>query len=287
MIHTEVAQGGTEEHRGQLAGQKTLQVEFVAGTLHQFQCLAQFFRVVRADGLVQLRIVQPFHFAHVLHGVALASLVENGGVGEQVIDALEALAHTDGPGHRGALDLEHVLDFIQHFNAVADIPVQLVDEGQDRRVPQATHFHQLDGPLLHALGGINHHQRRIHGGEGAIGIFGEVGVAGGIQQVDRGPLVGKLHHRGGHGNAPLLLHLHPVGGGVFAGLLALNGTGTLDQVSVQQQLFGNGGFTGVRVRNDREGAALGHLVLQAHGVPTLTGYLRGASIAALRIRISG
>src|SRR3546814_9270627 len=34
--------------------------------------------------------------------------------------------------------------------------------------------------------------------------------------VDHGAAIGKLHHRGGHGDAPLLLHLHPVRSGMAA-----------------------------------------------------------------------
>ena len=38
-------------------------------------------------------------------------------------------------------------------------------------------------------------------------------------------------------------------------LLAFHRTGYLNRLPKQQQLLGNGGFTGIRVRNNREGAA--------------------------------
>ncbi len=68
---------------------------------------------------------------------------------------------------------------------------------------------------------------------------------------------------------------------MLTGLFAFHGTCALDQVSVQQQLFGNGGFTGVRVRNNREGAALGHLVLQAHGASDSDRGFRGREYNSL------
>ncbi len=37
-------------------------------------------------------------------------------------------------------------------------------------------------------------------------------------------------------------------------------TGGLNRLSEQQHFFGNGGFTGIRVRNDGKSAAFGHLL---------------------------
>ena len=37
----------------------------------------------------------------------------------QMINALEALAHADRPGHRRALDFQDALDFVQQFDRLA------------------------------------------------------------------------------------------------------------------------------------------------------------------------
>ena len=79
----------------------------------------------------------------------------------------------------------------------------------------------------------------------------------GVEQVDQAVGIGELHHRGGDGDAALLLHLHPVGGGVTVGFTRLHRARDLDGLAHQQQLFGDGGLTGVRVGNDGEGTALG------------------------------
>ena len=47
---------------------------------------------------------------------------------------------------------------------------------------------------------------------------------------------------------------------VLAGATALNGTGGLDGLSEQQHLLGDGGFTGIRVRDNGKSAAFGHLL---------------------------
>ena len=67
----------------------------------------------------------------------------------------------------------------------------------------------------------------------------------------------------------LLLEPHPVGGGMARRLAALDGAGHGDGAAKQQQLLGQGGLAGIRVRDDREGPSptdfgieLGHVVVQ-------------------------
>ena len=163
------------------------------------------------------------------------------------------------------------LDFLKEhlvhqLNRVPALPIQLVDEGHDGRGAHAAHLHQLDGALLDALRPVDHHQRGVHRGQRAVGVLGEVFVARGVEQVDDALLVGELHHRGGDRNPALLLHLHPVRGGVAGRFAPLHRAGKLDGTAEQQELFGQRGFTRIRVRNDRKSAPFGGLFGNAgHG----------------------
>jgi hypothetical protein len=94
----------------------------------------------------------------------------------EMVNTLQFPAHANRPGHRRAADLQHVLNFIQQFNRLTAIPIQLVDEGENRGIAQPADFHQLDGALLDAPGAVNHHQRRIHRSQGAVGVFGKIFV---------------------------------------------------------------------------------------------------------------
>ena len=67
-------------------------------------------------------------------------------------------------------------------------------------------------------------------------------------------LIMELQHRRGDADAALLFNIHPVGHRVFGALFAFDRTGGLDRAPVQQQFFSQGGFTGVRVRDDRKRA---------------------------------
>ena len=112
-----------------------------------------------------------------------------GGVGvdavlEQVVDAAQLAAHADRPGHRGRCGSAARSRSRPELDRRAAVAVELVDEGHDRRVAQAAHLHELDGALLHALGAVDDHERGVHRGQGAVGVLGEVLVAGGVEQID-------------------------------------------------------------------------------------------------------
>ena len=80
-----------------------------------------------------------------------------------------------------------------------------------------------------------------------------------VEQVDDAVAVGKLHDGRRHGNSTLLLELHPVRGGMAAGLAALHGTGELNGTTKQQQLLRQRRLAGVGMRDDGEGPPAGYL----------------------------
>ena len=229
-------------------------IETLGRAVHQLEAVAQLAGLL-GQQLVELRVVEALHHVAGLDAAAVRGAEEVHAVFEQVVHAAKALAAADRPGHRRAADVEHALDLVEQFQRFAPLAVELVDEGHDRRVAQPAHLHQLDGAIFNALGAVDHHQRRVHGGQRAIGVLGEVLVARRVEQVDDAVLVRELHDRRGHGDAALFLDLHPVGGCVARGLAPLDRAGELDRAAVQQQLFGERGLAGVGVRDDGESAA--------------------------------
>ena len=86
-------------------------------------------------------------------------------------------------------------------------------------------------------------------------------MAGGIQNVDAEAVVLELHHGAGDGNAALLFDLHPVGGGGL-GPLALDLAGLGNGAAVEQELFRQGRFTGVGMRDNGECPPPGNFFFQ-------------------------
>jgi hypothetical protein len=76
-----------------------------------------------------------------------------------------------------------------------------------------------------------------------------------IEQIHDVVLVRKLHHRGGHRDAALLLEAHPIGRRMPGRLAALHGAGHLNRATEQQQFLGQCRLAGVRVRDDRKGTS--------------------------------
>ena len=172
-----------------------------------------------------------------------------------VVHALELLAAADGPVHRVGVDAQLFLQLLAQLKGVPGLPVHLVDEGEDGDVPHGAHLEELPGLGLHALGGVNDHDGGVGRHQGAVGVLGEVLVAGCVQNVDAEPLVLELHDGGRDRDAALLFDLHPVGGGGTGVFLALDLTGLGDGSAVEEELFRQGGLTGVRVRNDSKGSS--------------------------------
>ena len=176
--------------------------------------------------------------------------------------AAKAVAAADRPIHRPAGEPQFLLDLIDQLEGLPAGPVHLVDEGEDRDPPHPADLEQFAGLGFQALRGVLEHHRVVGRGEGAVGVLGEVLVAGGVEQVDRAAAVVELQHGGGDRDAALLLQLHPVGGDLALLPLGLHGARLLDRAPVEQQFLGERGLAGVGVGNDREVAAAGHRLRQ-------------------------
>ena len=280
FAHTEVAQRGTEENRRELAREIVFLVECMARATHQLNLRLQLIEQI-AEQCRRLRAVDALDPHIVRDAAALPLMVDMNGIGVEIVEALEAFAAADRPVDRRGLDAQHGLDLVEQFDRLADFAVQLVDEAENRRIAQATHLHQLDGAILHALGRVDDHQHRIDRGQGAIGIFRKILVTGRVEQVHHPVAVRELHHRGSDRDAALLLHRHPVGGRVTAALARLDRARELDRVAEQQQFFGDRGLARIRVRDDREGAAPGNFLFQCLGIHQSR---RRPRLAAMRMR---
>ena len=260
-MHTEVVDAGTEEHRRLFAGQKCCQIKRRARALNQFHIIAQMCHFVRKQ-LIQSRVVQALDQLGLRTYFFFARRKAQHAIIQQVIHAAEALAHADRPRDGRTVDLQYRLDFFQQFDGLAHLAIHFVHESDNGRIAQAAYVQQLDGLHLHALGRVDHHHGRIHRRQYAIGILGKIFVARRIQQIDGMAGVVELHHRTGHRNAALFFHFHPIGSGMTRALARLHRARHLNRAAEQQQLFRERGLARIRVGDDGESAAFGHIAQQ-------------------------
>ena len=80
-------------------------------------------------------------------------------------------------------------------------------------------------------------------------------MAWGIKKSENLTAVLELHDGSGDRNTTLLLHLHPVRGGMTRGFAALYRACKLNRAAEEKQLLGEGGFTSVGMRDDRKSPA--------------------------------
>ena len=254
LLHAEVVDAGAEEHRRLPAREELGEVERRARAAQELDVVAQRARISPGNSSSRRGLARPSIELALVAAALLARREAHEPVVAQVEHAAERLAHADRPRDRRAVDRQHRLDLLEQRQRLAHLAVHLVDERDDRRGAQAAHLEQLDRLLFDALGGVDHHHRRVDGGEHAVGVLGEVLVARRVEQVDRVAGVLELHHGARHRDAALLLDLHPVRRRVARALARLHGAGHLDRAAVQQQLLGQRRLARVRVRDDRERA---------------------------------
>ena len=228
--------------------------------------------VFLADELVHGRIAQlGFDLGDLFGGVGVAVALKGNDVTSLTIEhAAEVAAAADRPVHGIRIDAQDILDLFHELKRIASLVVELVHKGEDGNVAQRTDLKELFGLGLDALGTVDDHDRSVGGHKGTVGILREVLVAGGIEDIDAGAVIGELQHRGGNGDTALLLDVHPVRDGMLGRALALDRASSLDAAGIEQQFLGKRGLTGVRVADNRECAARRDFIRQAcHADPFL------------------
>ena len=111
-----------------------------------------------------------------------------------VEDAAEAGAGAERPVDGECADAEHAFEFIQQGERIARGAVHLVHEGEDRHAAPAADLEELAGLGLDALAGVDDHDHGIHRRQHAVGVLGEILVAGGVEEIDAVAVVIELQN---------------------------------------------------------------------------------------------
>lgn len=280
FLDAEVQRRGAEQDGGGLAGVEAFDVEGEVGLDDQASLV---------DGI---RPVVALAFGRFFGGEVLGEGDARAGVVPlearepvvaQVPDAAEVSGDTHGPGQGHGLQPGSLRDLVHEGQCVQARAVPFVDDSDDGEVALFADLEQLHGLRLKALGRVHEHHGAVDGGEHAVGVLGEVGVAGGVQQVDHGVPVGELQGGRADGDAAVLLHLHPVRDRLLAVGLAAGSAGGADHLGVQGEGLGERGLAGVRVGDDSERPAAGGLLMDlVHSGGALHFLGHGATFTAIR-----
>ena len=250
--HADVGQRRAEHHRRRDAGLEGLDVEVGADLAEQLELLGGALPVhaLLGGGRVGVEAL----LGGLRGAVGGAGEPAHGAVGA-LDEAVEVPGDPDRPGDRHGAQPDPLLDLVDQLQRLAARAVPLVDEGQDRHAAGAADVEELEGLRLETAGGVEEHHRGVDGGEHAVGVLGEVAVAGGVEQVDDVVAVGELEHRRGHRDAALALHVHPVGRDALAPALPVDRARRGDHLGVQRERLGERGLARVGVGDHGEGPA--------------------------------
>ena len=185
-LDAEIVDGAAKKNRRGFVGKHGGIVPVVAGVFEHFQFLYRLMERGVIEAAANEFIVQA---ADLDGGAVLAAdgaLEQVHLAGLTVEDALEISAAADGPVDGERADTEHALEFIEKGERIFHGAVALVHEGEDGHATAAADLEKLAGLRLDALGGINHHDDRVHGGEDAVGVLGKIVMAGGVEEIEGG-----------------------------------------------------------------------------------------------------
>jgi len=111
----------------------------------------------------------------------------------------EAGAGAEGPINGKGADASTLFEFVHQSQRIARGAVHLVHESEDRDAAAAADLEELASLGFDALAGVDDHDDGIHCGEDAVGILGEILVAGGVQEIDAVAGVIELEDRRANG----------------------------------------------------------------------------------------
>ena len=141
---------------------------------------------------------------------------------------------------------EQVIDFVEHFVGAGVLTVDLVQHHDDGKV-QAKGLAEHEAGLGEgAFGSVHEQDNAVHHGEGAFHFTAEVGVAGGVEDVDAHilPLHGAVLGR--DGDAAFTFQLHAVHDAVVHFLVGA------EHAALLEKGVDEGGLTVVNVGNDSD-----------------------------------
>ena len=264
-LDAEVVNGGAEVDGRLLAVLDGVEVEGVTGAVEHLKLLADLLEGVVVEFFADEGIVEVGDVDGGLEFAAGNAFEEVYFLGAAIEDAFEGRTVAERPDDGRRLKAEDALEFVEEGDRVHGGPVALVHERENRNAPAAADLEEFARLGFHALGGVDHHEGGIDGGEDAVGVLGEVFVAGGIEEVYSAAVVVELENGGADRDTALFLELHPVGGGGALVFAVLDGAGEVDGVAVEEEFLGQRRLTRVRVGDDGEGAAAGDFGGGRHG----------------------
>ena len=254
-LNAEIVRGAAEKNRRGLPGTDGVEIKFRACAFEEFEFVADPFVDIWRERMAHGGVIDSCDGNRGTVGAAGGSLKKVDRLLLAVENAAKLGPIAQWPIHRDRVDAEDGFEFIQKLESGSRWSVELVHESEDRNPALAANFEEFSRLRLDALAGVHHHHGGIHGSEDSVGILREILVARGVEEIDHTAVVVELQNGRANRDAALFFELHPVARGGALVLARGHAAGELNGAAVEQEFLGEGGFSGVGMRDDGEGPA--------------------------------
>ena len=170
-LHAEVCQSRTEKNGRQSAAAYAFLVEFRCRAVKEFYFPLQLLFLFCCHDIQQMRIV----YADLLFDAflrTLQSVTEGKNLSRiAVINSPEVFPGTDRPVDRTGRNAKFLFNLIYQVKSVPGVPVELINESENRNVPHRADLKQFAGLGFHALAAVDDHDGRICRHQGTIGVL--------------------------------------------------------------------------------------------------------------------
>ena len=203
-----VGEGAAEEDRSDFSVEEALLVPRCAGFGEQFD-----FFLGLGDNAVRHGIGGDFGERLDAGGDAvdvIAGFEDAGVAGIELDDAAEVEAGPERPVDGDGDDAEFGFDIFEDFEGGFSGAVNFVDERDDGDFAEPADVEEFFCLGFDAVGEVEDHDGAVGGDECAVGIFAEVLVAGGIEEIDLHAVKFEGKHGGADGDSALAFEFHPV-----------------------------------------------------------------------------
>ncbi len=197
-------------------------------------------------------------------------------------DTLHRLALACDGGHDLEVDVviagvevdEQLVDLVEHLLRPGITTVDLVDDDDRRQIQRQRLLQHVAGLRQRAFRGVDQQQHTVDHGQGPLDLATEVGVAGGVDQVDLDALPRDRGRLGQDGDAPFALLVVGVHHPVDHRLVGSEGTGgaqqRVDECGLAVVDVGDQGNVAKLSRHDLSGGVRGGR-RKLHRMPTHKG----------------
>ena len=128
-----------------------------------------------------------------------------------IIYANEDSVSENRPRDRVTFDVEIRLHITYELERILAGAITLVHKSENWNSALLADLEKLSRSLFDSTPVVEKHHCGIGGDQGSVSVLGKILVAWSIEEIHVVAIVLELHHARGHGNAALLLELHPVG----------------------------------------------------------------------------